>query len=640
MTGYALALWNVRWAGTFLFVLFICAFVPFQIIMIPLIVVVASLGIYGTVWAIALVHAVLAMPLLTLIFRNFYKDIPRELINAAIMDSGSFWRIFVEIILPMSGNIMVVVLILMITTVWNDYLVGLTFGGIGAKPMTVILANSVDHLARRGRPQRQHGGGAAHRDSAARRLLRARAASSSRASPPARSRDEPDAARTRSFDQISSTSHRGGGSEAVRTRNPREGMMLRRKLAGIGLALAFGVLPFTANAVELTLWHSWSNESEMAALNTIVDEFVSARQHGRRRLDPARDRRREPAGQPVRRRHAAEPLHRGAKPTSSGPRREGPGPGRRPLFDKIGATQAFPKTVLDAITIDGKVLKIPVAVHIDGMVYYNKKVAEAAGVDPTKWQSLDDMWADQKKVNDAGYTFIAIGGNTFQAGYTFHPLLAAIAGPDIYYRFYAGTPDKTVFDEPAVKQAIETLGKIFRADRRGLGQPRLERHHQHRDQRHRADADPRRLDEGRLAGQRQAGRRRLRLHQHPRHQGAVGDGRLLRHPRRRRRRDAQGRGGASPRSSSIRRSTPSSPSSRDRARSAIDVPTDKLDACNKVVLDSLAKPDYSVQNPFYIGDLDWINSVWNTMFTYQSDPDMTADQVIEMLKEEYDAVFG
>ena len=143
VTGYALALWNVRWAGPFLFVLFICAFVPFQIIMIPLIMVVASMGIYGTIWAIAVVHAVLAMPLLTLIFRNFYKDVPRELINAAVMDSGSFWRIFFEIILPMSGNIMVVVLILMITTVWNDYLIGLTFGGISAKPMTVILANSV-----------------------------------------------------------------------------------------------------------------------------------------------------------------------------------------------------------------------------------------------------------------------------------------------------------------------------------------------------------------------------------------------------------------------------------------------------------------------------------------------------------------
>ena len=111
--------------------------------MIPLVVMTATLGIFGTIWAIAIVHAVLAMPLLTLIFRNFYKDVPRELINAAIMDSGSFWRIFAEIILPMSGNIMIVVLILMITSVWNDFLIGLTFGGLGTQPMSVVLANVV-----------------------------------------------------------------------------------------------------------------------------------------------------------------------------------------------------------------------------------------------------------------------------------------------------------------------------------------------------------------------------------------------------------------------------------------------------------------------------------------------------------------
>lgn len=143
VTGYALALWKIRWAGTFLFVLFLCAFVPFQIIMIPLVVLNPSIGLFGTIWAVAIVHSILAMPLLTLIFRNFYKDVPEEIVNAAIMDCGSFWRIFIEIILPMSANIMIVVLILMITTVWNDYLIGLTFGGVGTQPMTVILANTV-----------------------------------------------------------------------------------------------------------------------------------------------------------------------------------------------------------------------------------------------------------------------------------------------------------------------------------------------------------------------------------------------------------------------------------------------------------------------------------------------------------------
>jgi glucose/mannose transport system permease protein len=143
VTGYALALWNVRWAGPFMFLLFMCAFVPFQIIMIPLIVLSGLLKVYGTVWGIAIVHAVLSMPLLTLIFRNYYKDIPNEIMRAAMMDSGSFWRTFIEIILPMSGNILIVVLIMQITSIWNDFLVGLTFGGLGTQPMTVILANVV-----------------------------------------------------------------------------------------------------------------------------------------------------------------------------------------------------------------------------------------------------------------------------------------------------------------------------------------------------------------------------------------------------------------------------------------------------------------------------------------------------------------
>lgn len=143
VTGYALALWEVKWAGPFLFLLFLCAFVPFQIIMYPLIRLSVGLGLYGTLWAIALVHTVLSLPVLTLIFRNFYKDIPPEILKAALIDSGSFWRIFFEIILPMSGNILIVVLIMQITSIWNDYLIGVTFGGLSTKPMTVHLANLV-----------------------------------------------------------------------------------------------------------------------------------------------------------------------------------------------------------------------------------------------------------------------------------------------------------------------------------------------------------------------------------------------------------------------------------------------------------------------------------------------------------------
>jgi glucose/mannose transport system permease protein len=143
VTGYGLALWNVKWANSFLFLLFMCAFVPFQILMIPLILITGFFKVYGTIWGIAVVHAILAMPILTLIFRNYYKDVPPEIMSAAMMDSGKFWRIFWEIIFPMSGNILIVVLILQITSIWNDFLIGLTYGGIGNQPMTVILANVV-----------------------------------------------------------------------------------------------------------------------------------------------------------------------------------------------------------------------------------------------------------------------------------------------------------------------------------------------------------------------------------------------------------------------------------------------------------------------------------------------------------------
>ena len=85
----------------------------------------------------------LSMPFLTLVFRNYYKGIPQEIMSAAMMDSGWFWKIFLEIILRMSGNILIVVVILQITSIWNDYLIGVTFGGLTGQPMTVNLANLI-----------------------------------------------------------------------------------------------------------------------------------------------------------------------------------------------------------------------------------------------------------------------------------------------------------------------------------------------------------------------------------------------------------------------------------------------------------------------------------------------------------------
>jgi len=67
-----------------------------------------------------------------------------ELIRAAKIDGASFWQIFVRIILPISGPIIVVVVIWQFTHIWNDFLVGVAFSNTDTKPITVALNNMVN----------------------------------------------------------------------------------------------------------------------------------------------------------------------------------------------------------------------------------------------------------------------------------------------------------------------------------------------------------------------------------------------------------------------------------------------------------------------------------------------------------------
>ncbi|MDX2005435.1 MAG: carbohydrate ABC transporter permease [Meiothermus sp.] len=139
--GYALAFWKVRFGNVLLSLLLVCAFIPFPIIMYPLIKITAALKIYNTSFGVSVIHTILALPILTMIFRNYFASIPLDLIKAARIDGGRFLGTFWHIILPLSPNILIVVAIMQITGIWNDFLVGLTFGNVQAYPMTVNLNN-------------------------------------------------------------------------------------------------------------------------------------------------------------------------------------------------------------------------------------------------------------------------------------------------------------------------------------------------------------------------------------------------------------------------------------------------------------------------------------------------------------------
>ena len=144
LNGYALSFWRVKWAERFFHVLMLGAFVPYQVMMYPLVRALASVDLFGTLTGIVFVHTVFGMPVMTLLFRNYYAAIPVELFKAARIDGGGFWRIFVQLMLPMSLPIIAVAVIMQLTNIWNDFLLGLVFAGRENLPMTVQLNNVIN----------------------------------------------------------------------------------------------------------------------------------------------------------------------------------------------------------------------------------------------------------------------------------------------------------------------------------------------------------------------------------------------------------------------------------------------------------------------------------------------------------------
>src|SRR5205085_1096855 len=125
-----------RYANLLFLVLLAGAFVPYQVMLFPLVRTLAMFGLFGTLPGIVLIHTVFGMPVMTLLFRNYYASVPQELFKAARIDGGGFWRIFFQLMLPMSLPIMVVAAILQVTNIWNDFLLGLVFAGRENLPMT------------------------------------------------------------------------------------------------------------------------------------------------------------------------------------------------------------------------------------------------------------------------------------------------------------------------------------------------------------------------------------------------------------------------------------------------------------------------------------------------------------------------
>ncbi|EAR49729.1 probable binding protein component of ABC sugar transporter [Oceanicola granulosus HTCC2516] len=415
-------------------------------------------------------------------------------------------------------------------------------------------------------------------------------------------------------------------------------MPIAIRKSGAILALLSGTAATGVAAEDVIVFHNWSSGPEVAALNILKEDFES-KGHAWTDIAIPHD-----TGSNV----SLLNLVTGGNPpnvfleSSPGFYRDLADMGlARPLtdwYEANGYPEHLPASVLSSITVDGEIMKVPTAIHIDGMVYYNMDVAEEVGVDPTSWTSLEDMFASFDAVREAGKVPLAIGAQQWQIGYLTHALAAAVAGPDFFNAIYGGEVDPAVIDSAEMRELLDWLRRFQEAADEGAvnrdwnvttnmvitGDALMQIH-----------GDWMKgewLAAGKVAGE------DFGCIQIPGAEavsvtvdswGLLGDqsetmdqaeldfAATVLDPA------VQARFAAAKGSTPVR----------------LDA-TGDIDACSQEVLAILEDAEHQVANPHSQVDADWQSSLWDVLFNYWSDPSMTADEAIEQMTSNYDLILG
>jgi ABC-type glycerol-3-phosphate transport system permease component len=96
--------------------------IPWTLTLIPLFLTIQKLHFFNTWWALVLPYAASAQPLLVMIFRGFFEQIPRELLESARVDGCAERQVLARIVVPLTRPVLLTGAILVMINVWGDYL--------------------------------------------------------------------------------------------------------------------------------------------------------------------------------------------------------------------------------------------------------------------------------------------------------------------------------------------------------------------------------------------------------------------------------------------------------------------------------------------------------------------------------------
>ncbi len=142
MTGYMFSKFKFKGSNILFLVIIIGFYIAPQSILIPLVLFMGKMGLYNSVASLVLTHTAYGVPITTMLFKNYYDNIPDELVDSAIVDGCDIPRIYTSIFLPLSLPGFAVVGIFQFTNIWNEFLFGLTLTqGVNSQPITVAVSN-------------------------------------------------------------------------------------------------------------------------------------------------------------------------------------------------------------------------------------------------------------------------------------------------------------------------------------------------------------------------------------------------------------------------------------------------------------------------------------------------------------------
>jgi len=127
LAGWGFAHWAFRGRDVVLGVLVALMVVPPVVLLVPLFVFGVRIGQISTFRLVILIYVGLMLPFSVFMLTNFFRTIPASMIEAAVIDGASSWRVFRRIVLPLSAAPLLTLGVVNLLWVWNELLIALVF---------------------------------------------------------------------------------------------------------------------------------------------------------------------------------------------------------------------------------------------------------------------------------------------------------------------------------------------------------------------------------------------------------------------------------------------------------------------------------------------------------------------------------